>query len=91
MAIYGDILEEQIQYENWKQEWILSHLQYIPMDSEQRESIRCEFEHEVSQDRLQELYEEVNRNLPDRIENGLNYNQTDIIRKLVRIEMDERK
>lgn len=89
--IIPDLSEEQVQSENWKVEWILSHLSYLPFSSDERESIRSEFEYYMTSERLQELYELVNRNIPEPIESGLNYGQGDILRKLRQIERDSRK
>lgn len=91
MPIFCDIIEEQDFLETYKVSWIISQLNYTPFSSLERESIRLEIERGVTSDRLDELYELVNRNLPEPIESGLNYNQTDILRKLRYIDNDERK
>ncbi len=91
MSIYGDLIEEQQQFEYWKQDWILSHLAYLPLSGEERAGIENELCSEMTSERLNELYWMVNNNLPDKIESGLNYGQGDILRKLDEINKDERK
>ena len=89
--IYADMNEEVTQWEQWKADWVLSHLQYIPFSEFERESIRAEFYQVMTSERLNELYQLVNLNLPEPIANGLSYNQGDIHRRLDNLIKDDKK
>lgn len=89
MAIFGDM--EQVQSNDWMADWILSKLRFIPIDPDELERIETELCSDVPEERLNELYLMVCKNIPEPIEYGLNYNQTDIHRKLDMIIKDERK
>lgn len=91
MAIVGSMDEEQVQFENWKITFIISSLQYLPFSSEQRESIRKEFDNDITPERVDEILQEVYNNLPEPIESGLSYGMRDIHKKLDLIERDSRK
>ena len=91
MPIIADITPEPDSTESWKRDWIISHLRYIPISSQERDKILSEFDQDVTNERMDELYQFINSNLPEPIENGLGYNLRDIHRKLKMIESDPRK
>lgn len=88
MAIYGNMIQEPI--DGRKIDWILMNLPYVPFTSEERNAIEKDLDH-ITVQRLDEIYDMINANLPEPIENGMSYNQGDIQRRLDTIMKDERK
>lgn len=77
--------------EMWKISWIESSLQYLPLSEKERSSIMNELSGKISAVRLDEIYKSCKSLVPDPIENGISYGQTEIQRKLELIEKDETK
>lgn len=90
-VIDGKVYPVSAEVDNWKIDACISMLDYSALDPEHREKLRNELEQKITQSRLDEIYTLIKFQMPEPIEVGHNYNQTDIQHKLDDVMNDERK
>ena len=77
--------------ENWKVDKCLNLLEYSALDPEVKQKTRIELEGQITAERLNKIYAYLTENVPEPIENGMNYGMADIHKKLDKVEKDTRK
>jgi len=90
-AIELDNVDYKLDIDSSTVQYISELIRTAAIDSDEKSAFELEiFSGELGRDRADEIITSLKMDQPDLIESGMNYNQTDISRRLDKIEQDDR-